>query len=53
MMNFQPGPVQALWRIRLSDGWHHAELWVHPIGFELRLHMDGELDLLAGVSGCG
>lgn len=42
-MTFQPRPVAALWRVRVSDGWAHAEIWVHPIGWELRVCWDGEL----------
>jgi hypothetical protein len=40
---FQPRPVQALWRVQVSDGWAHAELWIHPIGWEVRILWDGEL----------
>jgi hypothetical protein len=39
----QPRPVEALWRIRCSDGWAHAEIWTHPIGWECRIYWDGEL----------
>lgn len=42
-MTLQPRPVAALWRVRVSDGWAHAEIWVHPIGWELRVFWDGEL----------
>ncbi len=38
-----PRPVAALWRLRVSDGWAHAEIWNHPIGWELRVFWDGEL----------
>ena len=40
----QPRQIRALWRIRVSDGWAHAELWTHPIGWELRVLWDGELN---------
>jgi hypothetical protein len=39
----QARPVQALWRVRCSDGWAHAEIWTHSIGWECRVYWDGEL----------
>jgi hypothetical protein len=42
-VTYQPRPVQELWRVRVSDGWASAELWAHPIGWELRVLWDGQL----------
>jgi hypothetical protein len=56
-MTYQPWPVQALWRLRVPDGWAHAEVWTHLIGWELRVLWDGELQRsqeyrdLAGLAG--
>lgn len=39
----EPRPARELWRVRVSDGWATAELWAHPIGWELRVLWEGNL----------